>query len=122
MVDRRILIADRDYGIRKLLTRFFKAHGFTGDAAADEKATLTLVREKSYDLIVAEDRLSADDGLELIGKIRSSAPNAYLVAIVASSNPEELYRAGVDNYLHKPFSLLDFECLLKRYFALRPTD
>ncbi len=120
-MDRRMLIADRDYGIRELLARFFKARGFIGDVAADEKEALTLVRGKEYDLIVTEDRLSANDGLELVGKIRSSAPNAYLVAIAAFSNPEELYGVGVDNYLRKPFSLLDFECLLKRYFALRAT-
>jgi DNA-binding response OmpR family regulator len=114
-----MLIVDRDDSIRDVLYRYFKARGFTADAAANGYEALALARAKTYDLIVAEDGLSGGNGAGLIGKIRRSSPDAYLIAISDFPNPGELYRAGADNYIRKPFSLLDFECLLKRYFAVR---
>lgn len=118
-MNQQMLIVDLDDSIRDVLVRYFQARGFAADAAANGDEALALARKKTYDLIVAEDGFSGGNGADLIGKIRRSSPDAYLIAVSDFPNPGELYRAGADNYIRKPFSLLDFECLLKRYFAVR---
>ncbi len=101
-----ILIVDDDYGIRSLLSKFFKQHGFQTLLAGDGKEMLQKLPSEGVHLIILDLMLPGDDGFTLCQKIRkiSQAP-----IIMLTANHEETDRIvglelGADDYLTKPFN------------------
>jgi signal transduction histidine kinase/CheY-like chemotaxis protein/HPt (histidine-containing phosphotransfer) domain-containing protein len=87
----------------------------TGEAAVDE------VRAHDYDVVLMDLRLPDIDGVEATRRIRAlSAPRKARVPIVGlsaqanASDVEAFRRAGVQNFLGKPFRLDRLEATLRR--------
>lgn len=89
-------------GMKKILTNddFIKVTGEAGDAPA----TMELVWNNSYDVIVLDISLPGISGLELIGQIKQEHPQTPI--LILSMYPEEQFatrvlKAGAKGYLNK---------------------
>lgn len=118
----RILVVEPEAEVRAAICRRLRADGYEVLVTADcEQAVEVLVRHKPH-LIILDLELPGLDGLELcsVMRRRSQAP-----LITVSSRAGELekllaFRLGADDYLAKPFSLLELstrvEALLRRVY------
>jgi two-component system, chemotaxis family, chemotaxis protein CheY len=106
----RVLVVD-DHGamiriIRSLLTQI----GFQEiDSAADGPEALDQLRAKRYGLIICDWHMAPMSGYELLKEIRQDTVLARLpfIMITAESRTENVIaakKAGVNNYLVKPFN------------------
>ena len=74
---------------------------------------LTLLRERSFDLIVTDLRLPEADGFAVASVAKARNPLAFIVMMSSFADAETLARAmhiGLDGFLEKP---VEFEMLKK---------
>lgn len=118
----RILIADDEMEIRKVLRLLLENAGYEIVEASDgAKAVEALRLDPGIDLCIMDIMMPAMNGIEATKEIRSfsSLPVLFLTAKSLESDKEQAYSGGGDDYLVKPFSsrelLMKVEALTRRY-------
>ena len=111
---RRIVIVEDSVMVarplRRALERHFGENNYQFELYESAEAALEQVQAEQIAVLISDLRLPGMNGLELIGRIRQSAPNTPSIIMTAfgSSHIEE--RANEQNivYLPKPFDLSVF--------------
>ena len=121
MEKKKILIADDEERIVKLVSDFLNASGYDTVCAADGKEAFDIFNADSdIDLAVIDIMMPEIDGWELTREIRKKS---NLPIIMLSARAEEFdlltgFESGIDEYVTKPFSpavlVKRVEALLKR--------
>lgn len=126
MADRtRILIADDEADIRKILRLLLQKKGYDVCEAVNGAEAIERAREGGVDLIVMDIMMPRVSGVEATVAIRefSTVPILFLTARSLESDKEAAYLGGGDDYLVKPFSstelMLKVTSLLRRYTVYR---
>ena len=99
-----------------LLRRALKEEGHAVDVAADGPEGLWLATENEYGAIVLDVMLPGLDGFELCRRLRESGAWAPVLMLTARDGVTDRVRgldAGADDYLVKPFSLLELAARLR---------
>jgi DNA-binding response OmpR family regulator len=113
----RILIVEDHPDILANLYGFLEPKGHVLDAARNGYAGLALASENAYDVIVLDIGLPGLNGLELAQKLRNDLSNHTPVLMLTARDSLADKVAGFDNgaddYLVKPFSLVELEVRLK---------
>lgn len=107
--DHRSLVAN--------LFAYFEPRGHELDAAPDGVSGLRLVTAHDYDAVVLDWMLPRLDGeaflRELRGTLRKDVPVLMLTARERTEDKVLALRAGADDYLPKPFELIELEARLE---------
>lgn len=106
----KLLIADDEEDIRALLTDFFYMQGYQTETAKDGKEVLEKIAGQP-DLILLDINMPGMDGLEVCRRIRGhiSCPVLFLTARIEDMDKVKGFSAGGDDYIVKPFSLMELE-------------
>lgn len=121
----KILIADDESDIRKILRLLLQKKGYDVCEAVNGAEAIERAREGDVDLIVMDIMMPRVSGIEAVVAIRefSTVPILFLTARSLESDKESAYLGGGDDYLVKPFSstelLLKITSLLRRYTVYR---
>lgn len=102
----RILVADDEERIRRLLKMYLEKEGYRVDEAQDGPSTLRAALEKDYHLIVLDLMMPGMDGIEVCQRLRQAkaTPVIMLTARGEESSRVQGFEAGADDYVVKPFS------------------
>ena len=118
----RILIADDEAEIRKVLKLLLENAGHSIIEASDGEEVAETVRfDGNIDLCIMDVMMPRMDGIQATQKIRSFSPVPilFLTAKSLDSDKEMAYNGGGDDYLVKPFSskelLMKVDALTRRY-------
>jgi len=112
----RVLVVEDETRMAGLLERALREEGHTIDVAADGPEGLWLATENAYGAIVLDVMLPGLDGFQLCRRLRESgrwAPVLMLTARDAVGDRVRGLDAGADDYLVKPFSLLELAARLR---------
>jgi DNA-binding response OmpR family regulator len=107
---RRILIADDEPHIRRILQTVLEMAGFEVDLRRDGTDALEAVSgSKHYDLILLDIMMPGATGLEVLEKIRAMdgrkfTPVVILTAKGQGEDRQAAFSLGADDFLTKPFS------------------
>jgi two-component system OmpR family response regulator len=99
-----------------LLRRALKEEGHAVDVAVDGPQGLWLATENEYGAIVLDVMLPGMDGFQLCRRLRESGAWAPVLMLTARDGVADRVRgldAGADDYLVKPFSLLELAARLR---------
>lgn len=109
-MDYKILIADDDTELVKMLRTFFELKKYTVITAADGVETLKMV-EMRPDIILLDINMPRADGIEVCRRIRDkvSCPILFLTARADEQDRVNGLMSGGDDYILKPFSLKELE-------------
>ena len=123
---RRILIADDEPDLRRMLSAYLKAEGFAPSVAADGREALERMRAETPDLVVLDVGMPGIDGLEVLRRIRADSD---VPVIMLTARSEEVDRVvgltvGADDYVTKPFSPRELAARIKAVLrrGRRPGD
>lgn len=113
---KRILLVEDDVHLTEILRVHLRSDGYAVEHAADGRQGLALVERGGWDAIVLDLMLPGVDGLEICRRAR--AVSRYTPIVIASARGSELHRIlglemGADDYLAKPFSVLELLARLK---------
>jgi DNA-binding response OmpR family regulator len=113
----RILIVEDNPDILANLYGFLEPKGYTVDSARNGYGGLALASENIYDVIILDVMLPGLNGLELCRKLRSDlrTPTPVLMLTARDSLPDKVagFDSGADDYLVKPYSLVELDVRLK---------
>ncbi|MHC3474758.1 response regulator transcription factor [Streptomyces sp. 7R007] len=117
----RVLVIDDDPGIRRLLISALEFAGFDVEAAGDLSDALDQVARRPPDVIVLDVMLPGADGFEILQLLRARAINVPVLFLTARDAVEDRVRGlrlGGDDYVTKPFSVVEvgarLQALLRR--------
>lgn len=113
----RILIVEDNPDILANLYGFLEPKGYTIDSARNGYGGLAFASENPYDVIVLDVMLPGLNGMELCQKLRCDLHIATPVLMLTArdSLPDKIagFDSGADDYLVKPFSLVELELRLR---------
>ena len=113
----RILIIEDNADIVANLYAYFEPRGCVLDSAANGYAGLALASQHTYDVVILDLTLPGVDGLTLCKKLReelrASTPVLMLTARDTIEDKVAGFESGADDYLVKPFSLVEVEARIK---------
>ena len=112
----KILIADDEIDIVKMLTSFFESKGFYVLPATSGVEVLKRV-ERQPDIILLDINMPGLDGLEVCERIRDhiSCPILFLTARIEDTDKVKGFAVGGDDYIVKPFSLMELEARVRAH-------
>ncbi len=114
----RLLIAEDEKNLNKILARQLQDSGYTVDACFDGAEALDYISMADYDAIILDIMMPQVDGLEVLKEIRKQkldVPVLFLTARDSVADRVAGLDLGADDYLTKPFA---FEELLARIRVL----
>lgn len=125
--DHLILVADDNPVNREVVIETLRRFELPCDTVADGRAALQAVQAKRYDLVFMDGSMPDMDGFESTRAIRrwesetarERLPIIALTAHVVGSHAEAWKNAGMDNVLHKPFTLQAMAQMLQTHLAPR---
>jgi DNA-binding response OmpR family regulator len=114
-----ILVAEDQTDIRELLVMNLRSAGYDVSAVGDGPAALASQAEHASDLLVLDLMMPGLDGLEVTKALRARGRSTPILMLTAKST--ELDRVlglelGADDYLTKPFSMLELAARVKGVF------
>jgi DNA-binding NtrC family response regulator len=108
-----LLLVDDDRHVLESMSDWLRSQGYELDGAARYADALDRLRQKAYDLVLCDVRLSDGDGFDLLEKCRRNWPASQVILMTGYGTPDgaiEAIRAGAFDYLTKP--LIDDELLM----------
>jgi len=118
-MSKRVLIVEDDRDISHLVALHLKDIDCEVETVADGLSGLERARDGSHDLIILDIMLPGIDGLEICRRVRARSDYTPILMLTARSS--EIDRVlglelGADDYLTKPFSILELVARVKALF------
>ena len=119
----RILVAEDIIENRQLLVKLLKLTGFDVKEAVNGKEAVEIAEQWKPDFIWMDIRMPVMDGLEATRIIKSGEAGqqikiAALSAHVLSEERQEIFDAGCDDFLGKPFREIELFEMMQKHLAL----
>jgi len=105
-----VLVVDDYQTMIRILRNLLKQIGFNDvDDASDGQAALEKLKTKKYGLVISDWNMAPMTGYELLQQVRSdselsSLPFIMVTAEAKTENVVAAKKAGVNNYIVKPFN------------------
>jgi two-component system chemotaxis response regulator CheY len=121
-----ILVVDDYNTMIRIIRNLLKQLGFENvDEASDGTAALAKMRQKSYRLVISDWNMTPMTGYELLREIRADPVLAAtrFIMITAESKTDNVIaakKAGVDNYIVKPFNAQTLHHKIQSVFTDTP--
>ena len=117
----RILIVEDNEDLARGLANNLEIEGFTVDIARDGTQGLERVRTTRPDLLILDLMLPGMDGYRVLTTLREAADDTPVLILTARTEEHDKvrgFREGADDYVTKPFGLLELigrvQALLRR--------
>ncbi|HDL6964282.1 TPA: heavy metal response regulator transcription factor [Yersinia enterocolitica] len=120
----RLLLVEDEEKTSSYLSRALGESGFSVDISADGTEGLHYALEYDYDAIILDVMLPGMDGYRVLEGIRASKQTPVLMLSARGSVDERVkgLRLGADDYLPKPFSLIELVARIQALVHRRSTD
>ena len=101
-----ILVVDDEKSQREILEMILSAEGYDVTTGASGEAALRLVRERRFDLVLTDLKMTGMDGIELLKRLLSYDSSIIVLLLTAHGSidsAKEALRHGAFDYLEKPY-------------------
>ena len=117
-----VLVVDDYNTMIRIIRNLLKQLGFEDvDDASDGSAALAKLREKKYGLVISDWNMEPMTGYELLKEVRSDPGlnKTPFIMVTAESKTENVIaakKAGVNNYIVKPFNAATLKTKMEAVF------
>lgn len=128
MSGERILVVDDDLELSEQVSNYLVLQGLEVSRSVDGNEALTMLAGHQYDLVLLDVIMPGMDGFAVCRKIRESSqiPIIMLTAIGDEAAKVQMFQAGADDYVVKPFSLPELharmQAVIRRATTYSPTQ
>ena len=118
-----VLVVDDYNTMIRIIRNLLKQLGFEDvDDASDGSAALAKMRDKKYGLVISDWNMEPMTGYELLKEVRADPglTKTPFIMVTAESKTENLIaakKAGVNNYIVKPFNAQTLKTKIEAVFA-----
>lgn len=115
----RFVVIDDDVSVRKIIRNIIEHNGLGTVVAecADGLAAEKVIGDARPDIAVIDLLLPGQDGVELVKKLRATAPGVSLIMVSQSSSQPmitQAYQHGIEFYIHKPINVLELITVINK--------
>jgi two-component system NtrC family response regulator len=121
----RILLADDDESLRRVLQFKLKKEGHDVTAVEDGEAALNQLRSDTWDLLLSDIKMPVVDGVELLELTKRLQPGLKVILITAHATVAQAVQAvklGAFDYITKPFEDDELTTAINRAGAFRDLE
>ncbi|MBX2880751.1 MAG: response regulator transcription factor [Granulosicoccus sp.] len=118
-MQRSVLVVEDEQEIADLISFHLKDAGYSVTHAGDGVAGLSLALTQQWDLILLDLSLPRVDGIEICRQVRQCSSDTPIILVTArTAEPERIQGldAGADDYVTKPFSVLELVARIRAIF------
>ena len=121
-----VLVVDDYNTMVRIIRNLLQQLGFTDvDDASDGAAAIAKMRTKRYGLVISDWNMAPMTGYELLRQVRADPAigKTPFIMVTAESKTENVIaakRAGVDNYIVKPFNAQTLQHKIQAVFPDQP--
>ncbi|MFM7107786.1 MAG: sigma-54-dependent transcriptional regulator [Planctomycetaceae bacterium] len=113
----RILFADDEPSLQELMRIELPRLGHEATVCPDGATALAALDRTAYDCVIVDLDMPGAGGLDVIARLRDTAPDTEAVILTGKSSVESAVAAvrhGVSDYLTKPCKLVELQAVLER--------
>lgn len=113
-----ILVVEDDADIAELLRLNLADEGYDVQVAADGETGLARLQSAAYDALILDLMLPGKDGLEICRQVRAMPEYTPIIISAKSTEAHRILglELGADDYVTKPFSVLEVNARVKALF------
>jgi DNA-binding response OmpR family regulator len=117
MANEKILLIEDDRDLRKIVSDFLVKENYEVALASDGREGLELVKKLKPTLILLDLMLPNIDGFEVCRTIRQDSIVPIIILSAKSSDMDKMLSLGIgaDDYLTKPFSMLELVARIRSH-------
>lgn len=117
----KILVADDDERILRLIKDFLVHHGYEVELATDGEQALEVFRNNTFNLVILDVMMPIYDGWIVCKEIRKISEVPIIILTAKYSDLDELFgfEIGADDYISKPFNIALLMARIKRLLKVR---
>ncbi len=108
----KVLIVEDEKKMAKEMVSFLEKASYQCDHVPDGKQARTMMENNAYDFVLIDLGLPDMDGLQVLKEAKSICPQASYIILTARGDLDDRIKGldlGADDYLPKPFSLLELQ-------------
>ena len=112
----KLLIIEDERDLNLSLTKLLKTQSYSVDSAFDGEEGMDFIAVSDYDVIILDVMMPKMDGFTFIQELRQSGSKVPVLMLTAKDTVEDKITGldlGADDYLVKPFSLVELESRIK---------
>ena len=112
----RLLLVEDNVQLSKWLANALGKAGYAVDCVADGESADAILTSSNYDIVILDRLLPRMGGLTVLQRLRqrrSTVPVLMLTALADMKDRVAGMNDGADDYLGKPFALLELEARLR---------
>ena len=112
----RVLLVEDNQAICEMIADHLRERGFAVDAVGSGEQALSAARVARIDAAVLDLGLPDTDGMRLLASLRDHQPDLPAIIVTARDGVDDRLRglnSGADDYIVKPFNLLELEARLR---------
>lgn len=117
-----VMIVEDDPATRRLYRFLLTNSGYTVVEAEDGMTALERLATQACDVMITDMNMPRMGGIDLVRTLRQRNSDIYVIMVTAFGTPDtekHAYRAGVNEYLTKPFDFEELERRVQTFFARR---
>lgn len=116
----RVLYVDDEEPLRVLVKSELGQHGYEVETAEDGDVALTMLEQKSYDLVLLDIRMPRMDGIEVLNRMKARSIRPRIIMLTGVDDLSIAVRSvklGATDFLTKPYDLEQLLSSIKRVLA-----
>lgn len=118
-----VMIVEDDAATRRLYRFLLANSGYNVVEAEDGLMAMERLNSHICHLIITDMNMPRMGGMELVRAVRQIHPDMYVIMVTAFGTPDtekQAFRAGVNEYLTKPFDFEELEERVRNFFKKKP--
>lgn len=120
---KRILVAEDNRLILETLAHSLSREGYDIIKATDGKECMAKLEGNQVDLIITDLYMPNLNGLELISQLNDNSKNLIPIMVLSAAGAEEnvikAFEIGADDFMVKPFSLIELNMRVRKLLELK---
>jgi DNA-binding response OmpR family regulator len=115
----KVLVADDDPLVLRMVTKTLAAHGFITLRACDGREALDVARREKPHIVILDAMMPGCDGLSVLQTLKQRAAFSQMRVMMLTARRHEGHvlnalRLGADDYVTKPFTAADLAMRVRR--------